>query len=260
MITTQEEAAGSPGLSANALKAIAVAAMFIDHAAHALVAPTTPQNLIIYGIMRFIGRITAPVMFYFIAEGYHYTRDKNKYTLRLAVFAAISYLPFVFFISGGLPKGKDFFAFDVIYTLLIGLLALRAYREISNRWMRTIAIIGLIALSVPGDWGSLAVIYILAFDYFRGSFRNQALAYLVITALTGAADYLTPIYNALTGRFVGSQSVAMALINLGRFIPIGLLYFYNGKKGPGGKWAQWGFYIVYPLHLIALCIIAGKLM
>ena len=254
-VSPQEEAAGAFGLSANGLKAIAIVAMLIDHIAHALIAHDTAQSLVIYGVMRFIGRMTAPIMFYFIVEGYHYTRDKNRYTLRLAVFAAVSYLPFVWFMTGGLPSGATFLKLNVIYTLLIGFLALRAFREIKNPLASIAVLAALVVLSIPGDWTYMAVYYILAFEFFRGNFKRQAIAYVVITAATGADQFFYPLYSLITSRPMSDMNIANALINLGRFLPIGLLYFYNGKKGAGGKLAQWGFYVFYPLHLIILCAI-----
>jgi len=249
--------AGKAGLSANALKMIAIAAMLVDHAAHALVVPDTAENLILYIVMRFIGRITAPIMFYFIVEGYHYTRDKNRYAIRLAVFAAVSYLPFVWFMTGGPPHGKTFLELNVIYTLLIGFLSIRAFREISSRLLKAAALIALIIMSMPGDWSFMAVYYILAFEHFRGDFKKQAVAYVVITVATGAADYLYPVYCLITNQYVSDMRIAISLINLGRFLPMGLLCLYNGKKGSGGKLAQWGFYVFYPLHLIVLCLLAA---
>jgi len=245
-------------LSANALKTVAIITMLIDHTAHALVVPYTPEGLVLYGVMRFIGRVAAPIMFYFVVEGYHYTRDRNKYAVRLAIFAAISYLPFVWFMSGGLPNGESYLKLNVIYTILIGYLALRAYREIKNLWIMITAVLCLMWLSIPGDWTYIAVFYILAFEMCRGDFKKQALMYCIITLLTSGEGNLRPFYLMLTGQFVSSQGMMMALVNLGRFLPIGLLYFYNGSKGKGGKWAQWSFYVFYPLHLIVLSVLAAR--
>ena len=47
--------------------------------------------------MHLIGRVTCPVMCFFIAEGYHYTRNVNKYTFRLFAFALVSHFCYIFF-------------------------------------------------------------------------------------------------------------------------------------------------------------------
>ena len=82
------------GLSANALKTIAIIAMTIDHTAWTV----WPDKERVWYIMLFhiIGRLTAPVMWFFVAEGCHYTHDRKKYLMRLFVFAVISHFAYCF--------------------------------------------------------------------------------------------------------------------------------------------------------------------
>ena len=82
------------GLDSNALKLIAIAAMTADHIAWLLFPgyPTDPLPIILH----IIGRLTCPIMCFFIAEGYHYTRNIKKYTARLFVFAVISHFAYIF--------------------------------------------------------------------------------------------------------------------------------------------------------------------
>jgi len=161
------------GLSGNSLKLIAIVAMFIDHAAIAFVPLGTP----LYILMRAIGRTAAPIMFFFIAEGYHHTHNINLYTLRLALFALISYLPFIYFRTGALPNANNFLNLNVIYTLFLGLLAVRARHEIKNTYIKWMAIALLLLVSVFGDWSFTAVLLILVFDFFRGNFKQQRILY-----------------------------------------------------------------------------------
>ena len=70
------------GLNALALKLIAAAAMLCDHTA-----------VVFFNgnyAMRAAGRLAFPIFAFFIAEGYLYTRDVKKYTLRLALFAILA--------------------------------------------------------------------------------------------------------------------------------------------------------------------------
>ena len=78
-------------IGSDAIKYFAALAMLIDHIAWCFV---DTYSVIGY-IMHLIGRMTAPIMTYFIVEGFHYTRNVNKYLQRLAVFAAASWLPFI---------------------------------------------------------------------------------------------------------------------------------------------------------------------
>lgn len=96
------------GLDSNMLKLIAIAAMTADHIAWLLFPgyPTDPLPIILH----IIGRLTCPIMCFFIAEGYHYTRNIKKYTARLFVFAVISHFAYIF-ASTILQTGTHLFRF-----------------------------------------------------------------------------------------------------------------------------------------------------
>ena len=85
--------AQSNGLNRNQLKYLVIVAMLIDHIAWAFV----PLDTLLGQVMHGIGRLTGPTMAYFVAEGYHYTRNVRKYAVRLGVFALFSWVPFVYF-------------------------------------------------------------------------------------------------------------------------------------------------------------------
>ena len=78
------------GLNRNLLKYIAIIAMVLDHVAFLFIPPFSLS----YQICRFIGKLTAPIMCYFLAEGYNYTSSKVKYGTRLLIFAIISQFAF----------------------------------------------------------------------------------------------------------------------------------------------------------------------
>ena len=73
------------------LKVIAVAAMFVDHfAAMFLVGLTAGRFGWVYYVCRFIGRMTAPIMCFFLSEGFIHTSSRKRYIERMALFALIS--------------------------------------------------------------------------------------------------------------------------------------------------------------------------
>ena len=78
------------GLNGNQLKLIAITAMTIDHLAWTLWPGYSHNPAAI--ACHIMGRLTAPIMWFFIVEGYHYTHDVNKYTLRLFILALVSHL------------------------------------------------------------------------------------------------------------------------------------------------------------------------
>jgi hypothetical protein len=240
------------GITRNTLKYIAIAAMVIDHTAHAFV----PGSSWLFIVMRFIGRITGPVMFFAAAEGYHHTKNINRYMARLAVFAAVSYFPFMYFIAGGSLADLLFFRLNVIYTIFLGVTAIRIRRELKNPVVKTLLIIVLFVVSVPGDWGTAGILIMLVFDYFYGNFKNQAFAYCIVVILnmgiikTAGISILNLFVNQRI-TFNMSNFISTA-INMGMFLPIILLRFYNQEKGRGGRFSKWFFYIFYPLHLLLL--------
>ena len=62
------------GLTSNAIKLIAIAAMTIDHVAWWLF-PGYPRAALPL-LMHIIGRLTCPIMCYFVAEGYPLILDR----------------------------------------------------------------------------------------------------------------------------------------------------------------------------------------
>jgi len=82
------------GLNSNHLKLIAISAMTIDHLTWAFFPGC--QHVWYVFCLHIIGRLTAPIMWFFIAEGYHYTRSVKKYAERLLAFALISHFAYCF--------------------------------------------------------------------------------------------------------------------------------------------------------------------
>lgn len=133
------------GLSGSTIKIIAVAAMFIDHAAAAVLVrylvngiqtasaagnayAWEQEHAMLYSayyLMRNIGRLGFPIFCFLLAEGFQRTGSVRKYALRLGIFALISELPFNLAICGQVSNlGYQ----NVYFTLLFGLLALCSCR------------------------------------------------------------------------------------------------------------------------------------
>jgi hypothetical protein len=251
------------GLTANQLKMIAIVAMTIDHIGWAFVETTTPLGI----GMHLIGRFTMPIMCFFIAEGYHYTRNIKKYAMRLLFFALLPYLPFIFYRTGALPNAESFLMLNVIFVLLLGLIALHLHNTIKQpalRWLLTIPILYLASFC---DWQYFGVLFILAFGLNRRNFRKQAFWFSAVVLLYYIElywPYGMLLYRTINGRYTISQAkellstfphlyyLSHAVMRMGLLLSLILLSKYNGKKGrdlPGGKWF---FYIYYPLHLLII--------
>ena len=87
------------GLNSNQIKLIAIVAMTIDHVTWLLFPGCQKIWWVI--LLHVIGRLTAPIMWFFMAEGFHYTRNVKKYIGRLFLFAVLSHFAYNF--AGGIP-------------------------------------------------------------------------------------------------------------------------------------------------------------
>lgn len=244
-------------LNRNQLKYIVIAAMLIDHIAWAFV----PIDSASGQIMHFIGRLTGPTMAYFVAEGYYYTKNVKKYALRLGIFALLSWVPFVYFEYGHLPiymvstvnggthqtiNSWHFTPqFGVLYTLLLGLLAIWLWdKGKCSKTVKVLGIIGLCILSCFGDWPVLDVLWCLFLFIYRNNARSKWIAF-----------FWVGISYCILNLFI-FEKIWMGLWSVGVFIvPLMLHFCYNGKSGSKKAFHKWFFYIFYPLHLLVLGIL-----
>lgn len=236
-------------LNSNIIKIIAIIAMTIDHIAW-LVFPGYPRDILSIA-MHIIGRITCPIMCYFIAEGFHYSKNITKYTLRLFLFAILSHFAYVFF-SASFVDWKSFIPFyygeflnqtSVMWSLAWGLVMLRvAYSEKIKENIKPILIILICLITFPSDWSCIASLCILAFGTNRGKFKTQMLWMIFYVAI-----YSIVYFFALDKLY--------GLIQMAVVLAIPIIMMYNGQRGSSRRinnTMKWLFYIYYPLHLFVI--------
>lgn len=229
-------------LNANQLKVIAMIAMTIDHLV-AVIFPNYPTDWWILGL-HIVGRLAAPIFWFFIAEGYFYTRDWKKYALRLLGFAIVGHFAYNF--AFGIPfipfQTSVFNQTSVIWSLFWGLIAL-VINDCSKlkKWHKTIIIIGILLISFCSDWSCIAVLAIMSISDNRGNFKKQMTSMMIWVAMYAVIYiiFINPIHGVI------QMFVALT---------IPLLKAYNGERG---KWKgmKYLFYVYYPLHLVICGII-----
>ena len=216
------------GLNATHLRILALLLMLLDH----LWATVVPGN----NWMTYLGRMAFPIFAFQAAEGYFHTRDFKAYCKRLAIFAAISEIPFNLMIIG-----SPIFPFhqNAMLTLLLGLLACQAWDQ--RKLWKLALILAAGALTFP-DYGALGVWTVLMFHMLRGHKLWQLLALIAINWFGYEGQQL----------LVGSFEIPVQAFAIGAFLPIAL---YNGEKGNGGLLLQIGSYVFYPLHMLILWLL-----
>ena len=239
-------------LNSNQLKLIAILAMTVDHIAWAAFSGYPTEILPL--VMHIIGRLTCPIMCYFVAEGYHYTKNINKYTARLFAFSIISHFAYIF-ASEGYIDAKSFIPFyygqalnqtSVMWPLAWGLVMLRAAN--SQRLPRKavpLIIILICLVTFPSDWSCIASLCVLAFGTNRGDLKKQSFWLVFYVALYAV------VYFFAIDKVYG-------ILQMGVVLAIPVIKMYNGQRGKSprvNRFMKWLFYIYYPLHLLIIGLV-----
>ena len=220
-------------LDGTMLKIIAMVSMVFDHVGD-MFFPDTDW-------MRMVGRIAMPIFAFCITEGYIHTRNKNKYLMRMGIFALVSEVPFDLAFDGKVGLSHQ----NIMLSFFLAILALMLFDlirgskdEIKGRysaWRTMLGVLAVIAMAVlaflvKADYTMFAVASVFLFYAFKDTNHFvrpiPGVAFLALTRTVG--------YYCTTGLSI---------------IP---LLLYNGKKGKGLKWL---FYAFYPGHLLLLYVL-----
>lgn len=230
------------GLNANQIKGIAIAAMTLDHLTWA-VFPGTQAVWYVF-LLHIIGRLTAPIMWFFIAEGCYYTHDMAKYIKRLFLFAILSHFAYDFaFGIPFLPLSTGVFnQTSVLWSLAWAVVLIWiCNQDRIAQWIKIISIFVICLLSFPSDWSSIAVMCPFFLYAHRDNFKLQARDIVLWTFIYATVFFL--FLDKLYG-----------LLQMFTFLSIPVLARYNGQRGTW-RGMKWFFYVYYPLHLVVIGLI-----
>mgnify|MGYP000903756050 FL=1 len=230
------------GLSTADLKLIAIIAMTIDHLTW-LFFPGL-QRVWYVCLLHIIGRLTAPIMWFFIAEGSHYTKNPKKYITRLFVFAIISHFAYSFaFGLNPIPfKSGIFNQTSVIWSLAIAAALIFIVNKYKLSYWKNFALILLAnLLSFPADWSCIATMVPFYLYNHRGDFKKQVRDFILFGFMYAL------VYFIFIDKVYG-------VLQLFIFLSIPLLSLYNGKAG-NNRNMKWLFYIYYPAHLVIVGVL-----
>lgn len=236
------------GITGSTLKMIAIFIMLIDHMAaiildRVILAEETEKCSQIYFWdvrMRWIGRISFPIIMFLLVEGIVHTQNKRKYARNLGLFALVSEIPFNLAFTGNV---WDASYQNVFFTLFLGVLVLIGFQWIENKFdgskVSSAALRGILKVLVLGI-GMLSA-YFLQTDY--GFWGVLAIAFM----------YLFRQDRFMEGTVGCAILCLMSTVELTSFVSLIPILLYNGKRGMQMKY---GFYLFYPLHLLVLYFIA----
>lgn len=294
---------GKKGISGSAVKIIAVVCMLIDHIAAVILlrilladgyVDLREEGLLyfVYQVMRSIGRLSFPIFCFMLVEGFQWTGNVRKYALRLAVFAAVSEIPFDLASCGRITWKYQ----NVFLTLFLGLFVLCAFvyfrktvlpKVAGNLFLVTGALAptvyyGMIVrfsfTGVPEEriWRIVAVFLfttavMAVYGRERGVQRLRVLCadisvlmFVMYLAEFLATDYggmgvltVAVMYALRRNRVVAMAAgcIVLTVMNsneLPAFLALFPVMCYNGKKDLKQKYF---FYVFYPLHFLILYLI-----
>ena len=217
-------------LNRDQIKYIAVFTMLLNHVANIFLQPGT----FACEALKDIGYFTAPVMCWFLVEGYRYTRSVKKYAGRLLIFAVISQLPY--YLAFARNHLAPWYTLNMIFTLFLCLCLMIAEEKISDPGKKSLVVLGIIAVSSICDWAILAPLYTLWF-YRAGE---------------------DPKRRKKTAELPGGAGIAAGAGAMIAVLAAGgcVLVFYNGKKSQKHFLVKkYFFYVFYPAHLVILALL-----
>lgn len=220
------------------LKILAIVAMTANHAAYIFYFQLPAEVL---GVFFTVGGLTFPIMAFLLVEGYNHTSSFRKYATRLLVFALVSEVPFYLFLAQ---------EFNVLFTLLLGLIALKLYDDwgpgSAKFWLAFAAIV---FASDFCDWGIIGPIMILMMRAIPDRRKRVIFPILLVMAAIGMPNLMYAIAAAST---IALPFALYAFVGSGLDIP--MLLSYNGQRGRPMKWF---FYAYYPAHILVLGLVKG---
>lgn len=255
----------------------------------------SPTFLTISTVLRSFGRLALPLFIFMIVEGVLHTKNIQKYFLRLGIMAVIisTTLAIITYLPTGydtvMLEGSGNIFIDLI---LVALIIYLFEQENNNlKWLIllpiSLSILSFVVkcyenannilihwypnfLYLHGDWFSIILGVGFYYSYkaanlyidiqkdrginpaiweMEGNKRLLISAIQFIVIITSSILLYLFKYIWTAGVYWDADIQLCAIIS-GAFILL-----YNGKRGYNAKWFQYGAYLYYPLHILALILI-----
>ncbi len=247
------------GLDAYQLKIIALIFMILDHV----------HSYLFYGMwprwISLLPRFVAPLFLYLMVEGFFYTRSRKKYAGRLFLAAAVMWagnavINFAFHNVDRITGRYTFYSLieghNIFLTLALLFCFIWALESICQK--RYIALSVLLAVitaaAVLFCEGGVYLMPIAIVFYALRNRNRVKYAGIILICVAILAKALLSYFSGGTG-----DSLYVTLCFDAEWAMIAVIPFiiaYNGKRGRNTAFSKRIFYIIYPLHLWMLMILA----
>lgn len=222
-------------LNAFQLKIFAMILMVIDHLYTYI--PGMPLW------MHHPGRIVAPIFFYFVVEGFFYTRNRTKYATRVFIWAAIMFVGSQ--ILQGLFPTDQGLNNNIFLSLGLGIVLLCAIDYIKRTKNYLIGIPAVILAVVGGVFTEASIIGVgmtLIFYFFRNKKTLLIISYSLLSLIEVPGLIASGEVFTEMGMFGFNNQWMMIFALL-------FILIYNGERGLNNAFTKYMFYIFYPIHL-----------
>lgn len=238
-----------PKLSRDGVKHAALWAMLVNHAAQTF----CQRGSVLFWILVYIGYITAPVMCWFLVEGFYHTRSRKNYAFRLFVFAVLTQPVYhIWMLSSDTEPGE----LNMLFQLLICFFILTVRNLRVNILIRLFLEILLIGLSTFATWYVFVPLEVILFDRaYHASQKDPENARKI-----GAAAFAVAALIVQISALGSTELTPTALLSSLAVIVAGILvlYCHDGSRDNVAKrgWFQrYYFYAFYPVHLAIIALI-----
>ncbi len=250
------------------IKIIACVMMVVDHIKYAI--PSLGELKIVipdigdFYYFTYLGRIAFPLFAFCLVEGYVHTSDVKNYAKRLLIFGLISQ-PFFMLFRSTHNGGKILDPMlNIMFTLLLGLVAITSYDKVKNKWLGFLGTVIAIAvgelINVDYGWYGVAtcfVIYLFRKKNVRLVISFSALVIVYYSIRLMQSMHENNIYGF--SNFIYNYYKVVLWSTVFSILPITVTFLYNGEKGKSSKFIKYFYYWFYPAQCLIVYILAQVL-
>ena len=193
-----------------------------------------------YPVLRRIGRMSFPIYCFLLTEGVRHTAHPRRYALRLLGFALLSEPAFNYATLGRWQDAGH--ANNVLFTLLLGFLALQILRTLQTRFGQAAP-----AALVLGGAAAAALAF---FAELLGT------DYGAVGVATVVLFYVLPPYFAKHRVGLAAALLPLCLTNSLEIFALPDVLLLDSYTGQRGRQNALFFYAFYPAHLLLLGLLA----